>query len=79
MLAAAWKIVYDNFRTMETNGLHDMQVRDQIRSNEKIRRYFLLNFDMAKKLVQLSQHYLRTIASKTRMSRMYKDDYAGYL
>lgn len=66
MLASGWKIVTELIKVMESTGLHDSHVREQLRQSEKIRRYYLLTVDLVKRLVQLSQHYLRIIASKTR-------------
>ena len=66
MLGAAWKIVYENFVNMEVAGLKDKLVRDQIRSNERIRQLFLLNLGMAKILLEMAQQNLQQIVSKTR-------------
>ncbi|KAL1744793.1 hypothetical protein HDZ31DRAFT_63775 [Schizophyllum fasciatum] len=65
LLASAWKIAADTLALLAQEGLDDRSVKNQLKSNEKMRSRYLVLFDMVGHLVDMSQAKFAVLATKS--------------
>jgi hypothetical protein len=72
LLASAWKIVSDTLHELAQEGLTDEKIKMQLRNNESLRARYLVLYDMATVLVNLSQAKFSLLATTTRKILRYR-------
>ncbi|TRM69506.1 hypothetical protein BD626DRAFT_533140 [Schizophyllum amplum] len=65
LLASAWKIASDTLALLAREGLEDRTVKQQLKSNEKMRSRYLVLFDMVGHLVDMTQTKFAVLATKS--------------
>lgn len=66
MVASAWKIIYDELKSIKAEGIDDANIKGRLKSDDNLRQRYLVLFDMVQNLVKVFNTRVSNLATTSR-------------